>query len=127
MIHKNEQPLEGAAAAEIGTSGPLAGQAPERGPSPALAAETLFEDILDVEGAVRLAMNSDAGLRTERVEEVAEGLTTLEDRLAPEAAAQLHSALEALREAVAIRDIPQVRVQQAAIVEALVTARESLA
>ncbi|WP_404480120.1 hypothetical protein [Novosphingobium sp. BL-52-GroH] len=89
--------------------------------------DKLFEDILDVEGALRVAMASAAGFYVTDIDKVELGIGELAGRLPEPSASQLRAHAQALRAAIDAKDAPQVRANQAVIVETLTALRKTLA
>lgn len=87
------------------------------------ARDELFEDILDIEGGVRVAMASVAGFASPGDVEFERGLTLLEGRISKDASLQLRGRAHALRKAVDAKDAAGVRAAQESIIELLAELR----
>jgi hypothetical protein len=89
--------------------------------------DTLFEDVLDIEAALRTAMSAVAGFSAPADDVVEHGIAQLAGRIADEDFATLSSQADTLRAAVEAQDAAGVRAGQAAIVESLVMLRDTIA
>jgi hypothetical protein len=88
--------------------------------------DTLFEDILDIEAALRTAMSAVAGF-TAPADDVAErGIAQLAGRIPDEDFTALQAQADALRAAIEAQDAGAVRTGQAAIVDSLVALRNTI-
>lgn len=110
-MHHDDEPLEAAV--------------PSRDPAVASGAsidERLFEDILDLEGALRLTTQATAGIGAPRAQEI----EALGWRVPEPAAARLLALSTEIRSATRDGNIAAVRKAQLGVIEALVTLRTSL-
>ncbi|WP_159977551.1 MULTISPECIES: hypothetical protein [unclassified Novosphingobium] len=89
--------------------------------------DMLFEDILDIEGPLHLAMNSVAGFGAPAVGQIDKGIGELAGRISDADFAQLRTQAQALNTAIDAGDAAQVRASQAAIIETLTSLRRALA
>lgn len=87
----------------------------------------LFEDILDIEGALRVALAADADFTPSDLEQMKLGIVDLAGRVPDAVLAQLRTLAGDLQAAVAADDAAQVRASQSALVETLTSLRATLA
>jgi hypothetical protein len=88
--------------------------------------DLLLEDVLDVEGALRLALAGPVDFDTPATAEIERGVARLAGRIDDEDFARLRMHAIALRTAVGLRDTTQTRTIRASIVEELTALRKGL-
>jgi len=124
-MYKDDKPLAAPAnAANAGAAGAAVAAAPIW--STAQEQDALFEDILDIEGPLRLALASPTGAASPSVSEVETAVAALAKRVPEAIFSQLRIHTQALRVASNDQDKVQVRANQAALVDALASLREAL-
>lgn len=87
----------------------------------------LFEDILDIECPVRLALSSDYGLGEPGMEQIERGIGELAGRIPESCFARLRKDAQALRLSMNTKDLAEARKSQAALTETLVSLRRQFA
>ncbi|EJL31177.1 hypothetical protein [Novosphingobium sp. AP12] len=85
--------------------------------------DELFEDILDIEGPMRLAMTAVAGFAQPGIAELDRGLAVLDGRIPEAASLQLRAHANALSAAADANDVTGVRAAQGTIVDMLALLR----
>ncbi|HUD29689.1 MAG TPA: hypothetical protein VMQ93_12510, partial [Novosphingobium sp.] len=83
------------------------------------AHDELFEDVLDIEGPMRVAMTAVAGFSSPGLDEFERGIAVLDGRIPDAACSRLRAEAAVLRATVDAGDAAGVRSAQAAIVDNL--------
>jgi len=128
-MYQDDEPLNASGTPrKFASIKPAAPAVPHAGSTTVEAAEdALFEDILEIEGALRMAMASVAGFGAPATGQVERGIGELAGRIPDEDFVLLRAHAQALTAATDNKDAAQVRSSQVLLVDALTSLRRMLA